>query len=328
MGLKNMIQNKVTLVLGAGSSLPFKYPVGDELRSKIIGLRYSDKYETAIRAGLPGDSLFDSFIDEFRKSQMTSIDAFLARRKEFSDIGKKAIATVLIDCEDLELLWGSEDKDLWQRYLHGRMAAERWDDLNFSNLSIVTFNYDRSLEHYLFYALKSAYGKTEEEVAEKLKGLAIVHVYGSLGPVIPTDAGYLPYGSGVNREAVENAANYLRVIPEGREDDPCLIEARQLLNDAEVICFLGFGFDETNLRRLNAEITCRPNLRQIKKNGVLRERIVVATCIGMTAAEAVSAGFNLGWNDRHTGHVGKIGHPDNFFNCGCLDLLRRTLILD
>lgn len=255
-----MIKEKVALVLGAGSSIPFGYPVGGELRRKIIELNRHHSHMLAIEAGLfdwsDGSVNIHTFVGEFAKSQMTSIDAFLARRPQFSEIGKLAIAALLLTSESQSHLFECEHADLWQRYLFGKLATEKWEDLDFSNLSVVTFNYDRSFEHYLISALEGSYGKSQEEVVERLRTLNIVHVYGSLGPTMPGDPGYFYYGSPASRSVVQEAAKYLKVIPEGRDDDDSLKKARNILQNADAIGFLGFGFDETNLRRLDARNTC------------------------------------------------------------------------
>jgi hypothetical protein len=98
-----------TLVLGAGSSTLMGYPTGGELRAEIIGLIAPEKLELTIAAGLKkhGDELY-GFVDAFARSQMYSIDAFLARRPEYVDIGKRAIATCLLFRESEPRLFFSE----------------------------------------------------------------------------------------------------------------------------------------------------------------------------------------------------------------------------
>jgi hypothetical protein len=50
-------------------------------------------------------------------------------------------------------------------------------------------------------------------------------------------------------------ASSIKIISEGSEDEPELRKARELLNQAEVIYFLGFGYHPENLRRLEEELT-------------------------------------------------------------------------
>ncbi len=54
----------------------------------------------------------------------------------------------------------------------------------------------------------------------------------------------------------------IKIIHEGIENDPEFTEALELLMAAENIYFLGFGFNETNLKRLRIESLCQPNVPQ------------------------------------------------------------------
>lgn len=316
---------KITLVLGAGASHAMGYPVGSGLRSKLLELGNIDRQPFAIPAGLYNEEgLLGKFVDSFRRSQMASIDAFLARRPEYSDIGKRSIAALLLEIEDEHKLINTENRDHWYRYFFNKFAAESWERLSFENISIVTFNYDRSLEKFLHESIKESYGKSDVESASKLKALRIVHVYGSLGSPVPSDPAYLPYGGAVTGQKVKIAANSLRVIPEGRDDDSALSTSRVMLSEADRIAFMGFGFDETNVGRLHAQETCKR--KQKHPDLIFNNREVVATCLGFTNAESLKA-FRLIGQELEGPHI-PYSDPPGFYPSNCLDLLRETLILD
>lgn len=316
---------KITLVLGAGASHAMGYPLGSSLRSKILELGIPGRQVFAIPAGLYfEDGLLLRFIDAFRRSQMTSIDAFLARRLEFLEIGKRSIAALLLEVEDEQRLINIEHQDHWYRYFFNRFAAENWEHLDFSNISIVTFNYDRSLEKFLHESIRESYGKSDVDAAAKLRTLKIIHIYGSLGSPISGDADYLPYGGAVTAEKVQAAASLLRVIPEGRDDDDTLNVARGMLSEADCIAFMGFGFDETNVARLHAKQTCRR--KQPHPDFAYKDRQIVATCMGFTSAESTKAFHLIG--QQVEGYHAPSTDPPGFHSIRCLDLLRETLILD
>lgn len=262
------------LVLGAGASLAYGYPLGGALRTKIIELSEI----TALRAGIVEDSFYKSdveilteFQQVFRGSQMYSIDAFLARRPEYSEIGKKCIAAVLLQLESEHNLFSEgADRDHWYQYLFNHWAKNDWDDLSFDDVSIITFNYDRSLEHFLFHALQSAYNKSASDVCEKMKSLKIIHVYGCLSDVLPGSENYEPYDGGIDAGKVERAASRLVVIPEGRIDSHSLQIARDWLLDATGIAFLGFGFDATNIERLAAGGACMVAVNRPGRGHIVR----------------------------------------------------------
>lgn len=130
-----MLQGKDTaLVLGAGASFAYGYPLGSGLRGEILSLLGHELRDLTKNSGLtdsrswpiPESDPLRTFIEAFRNSQMYSVDAFLARRPEFSDIGKKAIAALLIAKESRHRLLGNDSEDHWYQYLFNQIASESW----------------------------------------------------------------------------------------------------------------------------------------------------------------------------------------------------------
>lgn len=313
---------KTVLVLGAGASLPYGYPLGGELRQKILQLNYQTVFGPIRVPKVLHQQVqakMEHFREAFRHSQMNSIDAFLGRRPEFQEIGKKCIAAVLLGCENVELLFTENSKkDHWYKYFFNHLAKSDWDDLAFADIAIITFNYDRSLEHFLYVALQNAYGKSEEEARERLKLLRIVHVYGALSDELPGTENYLPYDGTVSEGKVEMAAKNLVVVPEGRSDIASLITARKWLSEARAIGFLGFGFDETNVARLAEGGACLKSIK--KEDGGMLVRRICGTRIGIYGGELSKALRVL---------TGKSG-PDvmSFHENNCTDMLRIEQLLD
>lgn len=320
-----MLTTKTTLVLGAGSSLAMGYPLGSGLRRKILALATHDEATLTFRieSGLQHkqNELWD-FLDAFSKSQALSIDSFLARRSEFMAIGKHAIAAVMLACEAPNQLHETDHPDHWYQYLFHGLAKDDWASVDFSNLSIVTFNYDRSLEEYLLQSLMASYKKTRDEACAKLRELEIVHVYGALGNAEPWSSNYLEYGLGFDASRCLAAATSIEVIPEGRDNAPSVIKARDLLHKADVLAVLGFGFDALNLKRLNSAATFA---RVVKRGEQRAHRALAATCLGMTRREALAAFDQLGRRETLGTQVNSL--PSGFVNGTCLEMLRETLIL-
>jgi hypothetical protein len=101
---------------------------------------------------------FIEFRESFWKSGKPSIDEFLEHRGDFIEVGKLAIAYCLIPYEDEEKLFSPDGHPGdWYQYLVGKMNAP-FEDFGKNRLSVVTFNYDRSLEHYLLTTLQNAHG--------------------------------------------------------------------------------------------------------------------------------------------------------------------------
>ncbi|MFZ3018680.1 MAG: hypothetical protein WA056_09520 [Gallionella sp.] len=286
-----MITVPTTLVLGAGASKPYGFPSGHELRQLLCSpAALNGMYQ----CGFDQRDL-EAFSSAFLKSGMPSIDAFLARRGKhkvgsltdatYADIGKAAIAYRLIQCERPESIHVLPD-DHWYQYLWS-FISDSLDSFGENKLHIITFNYDRSLEYYLLTSLQHSFGITAQEAAEYLQKIPILHVYGQLAtlPELPLQ-GYETrrYHPDVSIPAyIEVAARGIRVIDESRDDDEVFEKAYSYLRDAERICFLGFGFDPTNVRRLRIDEL----VQHARLKADLRTR-VFATTLGLEAAERES----------------------------------------
>lgn len=310
---------KITLVLGAGASVAMGYPLGSGLRKEIINNAES-YYSEIICGGSFECHEIQEFVKEFKNSQINSIDEFLAKRTEFGEIGKRAIASILLDMEDPDKLSDCDHEDHWYNYLFNKIVSgKQWNELDLSGIAIVTFNYDRSLEHYLAHALISAYGVSTSHAFDKIAQINIIHIYGSLGSCDPSESDYFSYGDGKSNMAVNIAASRLKIIPEGRQDDATLTTARTTLISSERIAFLGFGFDKTNLNRLDSKNTCC----EIIHENPSTKRIIVASAYGMTTAEQINAGKMTIRQD-----IERISDlRRNFEHNKCLMLLRETGIL-
>lgn len=250
-----MIERETVLILGAGASIPYQFPSGRDLtRNVVAALEPAASSELTILEELGfARSDTDAFCTALRYSGKSSVDAFLEHRTEFIPVGKAAMAAALVPLEKVAKLFMRDNS--WYDYLYSRMNCPL-DAFGSNRLSVVTFNYDRSLECYLHTALTNSYGLDEESAASALEAIPIVHVHGQLG-VLPWQAGEgprRPYEPDATPEAVKIAADSIRVIHEAEDNDPVLIEARRLIDGAEAVVFLGFGYHEQNVRRLQLNL--------------------------------------------------------------------------
>jgi hypothetical protein len=58
------------------------------------------------------------------------------------------------------------------------------------------------------------------------------------------------FGAALSPEVLRKAADGIQIIHEDVAKNPQFQRAHELLNNAERVCFLGFGYDRTNLERL------------------------------------------------------------------------------
>lgn len=266
-----MIKTKTLFILGAGASAPFQYPIGIELRKLICG---QSRRATVIQALKPvneDEGLYvqkvDNFITEFSRSSLYSIDFFLERRQEFMHIGKMAIASYLFPCEKDEIL--RESVNNWYMYLYNRLKSS-FEDFDENKISFITFNYDRSLEQFLFEALKSQFNKSPQECTEKMQKVPIVHLYGQLDLLPWQDQNGKEYSPKNNLiERLRAAPKNIKLISDERDiaKSEEFQKAYGLIKNAERIYFLGFSFDETNLKRLDIKL--------------MKNKALIATALGL-----------------------------------------------
>ena len=200
----------------------------------------------------PSAEEFFQFRQAFLRSGQPSVDAFLERRPNFLRVGKLAIAYCLIPFEDEAKLYRpdlSRGGD-WYEYLSTKLNSS-FEEFGNNKLSIITFNYDRSVEHYLLNSLLKLHGKQPDECANALAQIPIVHVYGQLGQHPYPQRECLEYRPDLVQHAVyvKRAAAGITLYHE--EAEAASAEARELLSRAKRICFLGFSYNSFNVARLS-----------------------------------------------------------------------------
>ena len=249
-----MITKRTVFVLGAGASQPFGFPTGIELARELstrFGQRiYVEQLAEKLHPKFSMKELIN-FRDEFYYSGRNSVDAFLEHRDDLVEIGKYATAALLIAKENSDRLF-SYDHQNWLRFIYGRMQSS-FENFAANRISFVTFNYDRSVEHFLFTALKNSFGhRREDEIAMIFDSIPVIHLHGSLGPLPWQSDNGRSFNIKVNRAGLEIAASSIKIIHEdikdGRDADFRL--AKHLMHEADHIYFLGFGFNPTNNERL------------------------------------------------------------------------------
>ena len=104
---------------------------------------------------------FAEFTDAILKSGQPSVDPFLQRRSEFLGVGKVAIAFCPDAFSREEKLYHPDPHrgGDWYEYLSVKLNSS-FEEFGENKLSIITFNYDCSLEHYLLNSLINSHEKT------------------------------------------------------------------------------------------------------------------------------------------------------------------------
>jgi len=174
-------------------------------------------------------------------------------------MGKWAIVFRILDAESKsQFREKMENKSQdWYSYLFGKLTEDlvKKDDysrLSENNISFITFNYDRSLEHFLYESLLNSFNNiSTEKIKEQLTTLRVIHIFGQVAGLDWQDIfDKIEYRRDINRINLPGIVKNLRIIYEENENIE-LEEARELISNAQHIFFLGFGYAKENLKVLN-----------------------------------------------------------------------------
>lgn len=277
-----MIRSKTTLIVGAGASCEIQLPSNEELLVRIgqsfdfsrfgTGLQTKDsvllaQYLQKMASRMnKGESEIHQAADRLRIASKLSrsIDAVLDQHDTDPMIiasGKLAIVHFLCQAEAKSILRLTprvpgdlpiQGADTWY-YQLGQLVTSgvprsKVEQL-LDNLSIISFNYDRSIEHFLPYAMVVAFGmqlkEAQQIVAAKLN---IVHPYGTIGR-LPWQAGDSPDCEWGTEQPwnIHNLAQQIRTSAEATRDHQMLLNIRGMVSNAKRLVFLGFGFQPQNV---------------------------------------------------------------------------------
>ena len=164
-------------------------------------------------------------------------------------IGKVAIAAQLIPKENPREFLPPGSEPHWYDWVAEHVLRSVSAGTP-SQISFVTFNYDRSLEYALVEAMRASWGVGPEEAMKTLADVPIVHVHGALGHLGGWSATSRPFVELVSHQTVEVATAGIRIIHEV-DIETAFGPAWTLLGEAEIICFLGCAYHRENMERLN-----------------------------------------------------------------------------
>lgn len=278
-------QKKVALVIGAGGSFDFGLPIGRDLKTKIASLLdigFKDGYRQssgdyviseALRIAsqqLGGRGSVNDFLPAARHirdamPQAILIDNFIDCVQDTPHIalcGKLAICKAILDAEKRSKLHLTRDEtginfsttepswlNPFVQILTENCTPDMLED-RLRSLTIVTFNYDRCIEHYLYHWLQNYYQFSTSKAAELISLIEIYHPYGSVGSLpFQRKPLSISLGGEPQPQMLLDLSNQIRTFTEQSESLASeLSNARRDLASAATIIFIGFAFHEQNMR--------------------------------------------------------------------------------
>jgi hypothetical protein len=358
-----MFDKETVLILGAGASCHYGYPTGEELVERIIERTKDVEHEVdknvahkkrlapppnnqdriSCDSGLYTEyvSLLGGLKQLLESLHPLNIDSFLRYNPRYAPLAKTLIADILLGCndplskrpKDYDPEKWKKDND-WYRYLfHALTYGCKVDAkdtsgkadiaVSIANLTIITFNYDTSLERYLRKAFQrvEAFQNRTDELMDLIKK-NIYHVYGKLAD---EDFYDLPQEQQkAKRSDIVRASAGIEVIAGKKHHElkEAFTSTREKLKEnpftsgktARRVVILGYGFDNENNEliglsagfghpvRINAEriaYTNYGNSQRIKRKipvdsvkSTAAWRFETST---RTVAEALQFDFDLTW---------------------------------
>lgn len=313
-----MFRKPVVFIVGAGASKDYGLPLGGELASTIaadvkgLSLSIDRRRDTTLYDLLLNErgreALTGKYVPAGQRlaaviSSSVSVDDALYRlseNPEAIELGKICIFRAVLKAEGESSLSFSPDTgkmrpdagmDGWIEQFFS-MATEdcRLSEVPdaFDKVTFVNFNYDRCIEHYLYWSLQRI-GISEGDAADTVRRLAssMIRPYGTLGSIIPRARDFLAFGADTRIDVASMLSRIRTYTESDALHDPAKLESA--LNDAAMFIFLGFGFHRQNMNLLTVRtvpagssyskclatvIKINPqNLRQLNQSIVQRFRL-------------------------------------------------------
>lgn len=287
---------KTVFVLGAGASNDFGLPIGSDLKA---GIRKIVDFEMRFNKVERGDGNFVFALQKLMRNRefshdeineaisliksglmlASSIDSFIDNHRDkpaLSKIARMAISLLIQRAEEssrlaqLQLhnnqkLSNLSHVDCW----HSNFCINLFDRCTFEELAsklerfkVISFNYDRCFEYYLFHAVRSHYRKSENEVLSALQSFEVLHPYGRLDTSeFPNSAASMSIGQ-VSDDLISNA-DYIQTFSQSGYDSERFSIKENFFSGANKVVFLGFGFHDINMEFLRLKSVEMKNLHII-----------------------------------------------------------------
>jgi hypothetical protein len=330
-----MFPQSTVLVVGAGASAEFRMPTGAELKKRIAKTLNFDRTDQGHLIGDRrlyhmlnerfGQSDVVKYLDSGRElsqlvEQFDSIDEALhwfSDRPGLVELGKVTIIYLILKSERESPLFVANSPNIapkgdygenWCSELLsmvvGSFSREKVAEA-FSRVTIINFNYDRTIEHFLYSELQNKLRVDESQARDAVTKLKVLRPYGSVGPlpwqVQPDET--ITFGADLSedhdklftvskniRTYTEQAAGHIRP------------DIREAVDRASRIIILGFGFHQQNMSILTG-------------GSSHANRRIIATMIGIDRENYEHMSMNIA-------HVFRAANMPHLLDRTCFTLMR------
>lgn len=310
-------RKSLVLVVGAGASKEVSLPVGEDLKQAIAsclsfrvehGFRVAGGDSTIMEAlyqlvQQPGNQRGDvnpylhaASLIKSAMPQAQSIDNFIDSHRSdvrIAQCGKLAIALCILKAERSSALRVDRSNiynkinfagvsNTWFRGLFELIVQSCQQEeiaARLQKLAVISFNYDRCLEHFLHGAIQNYYSVSPEQATAAMSHLQVFHPYGTVGALPWSDPSRgIEYGGEPSSYQLNALAAQIRTFTESI--DPAsseIVALRSTLRSAKRIAYLGFAFHPLNLELLYGKTV---------KKATASDARVYATALGLSDSDA------------------------------------------
>ena len=299
---------KTVFVIGAGASEEVGLPTGSALTKQIadslapIGSYDPQKHSTEtkifiealqkkapaemnkcinaairIRSALPLSISIDNLISQLDDEKITLIGKFSIVRS----ILKAEQRSQLMLKDQISDSYSTVIKNMPQSWYQSffKLLTEQCKagdlEARLASITLIVFNYDRCIEHFLFHAFRALHGFSAGKAADLVNSISIFHPYGTVGrlPWSNKEGVDLDYGSIPSPEELVGAAELIRTFTEGtNEISSEIMSIRHNVDSADKLVFLGFGFHSMNMDLIysgdiqSSKVTCYASVFNVSQN--------------------------------------------------------------
>jgi hypothetical protein len=273
-----MFTQPIAFVIGAGASAEYGMPTGAGLLKKIAFAVRFDALGDPDRWGDPDlyRAMTTLFRDQMQAYETAGVDlakyiasgvpsiddalTWFSSRPEVVALGKLAIANEILKAEKSSSLYSEHSRlppdadvtNTWiPHFLSMVMDGHKSENAEtaFEKLSIINFNYDRTIEHFIYSVLQSKFGLTETRARQIVNGINMFRPYGTVGVLRWQGDNGLSFGARPDSTQLLAASRNILTFSEGITGE-LQSKIRSSLDKARLIIFLGFGFHNQNMERL------------------------------------------------------------------------------
>ena len=333
-----MQPKKTVIVVGAGASQEVGLPTSTALKTSIASIldikfhiteQMSGDYTIAaslnicfrdinphlhacwkIRDALPQAISIDNFIDSHRGNEKIELCGKLAIVRSILEAEKRSRLFIdgsnsnnTLNFKSIEETWFNV---FWQRISENCQAEGLQERL--SAITVIIFNYDRCIEHFLYHSIQNYYGLNADAAASLVNEMDIFHPYGVVGS-LPWTGGpaQMDFGAEPRAQDLVELAEQIKTFTEGTNPEASsIMEIRNQVARSETLVFLGFAYHKQNMELLKQPADRRRDDELVKQ--------CYGTALGISDADLQDITSDIqelcGW----------LMHPNVGNNLTCQDL--------